>query len=114
MSWILSRVHGSCDLVHRREGRLEGSVSMCWSAWVRVGQGLLCHSFWAVQLKTRLNARGGRIKGWHSPLLLGDACACSGPLDQALPFFESLGFMCPRRKDPGAFLQARHWEAGRS
>ena len=28
-----------------------------------------------------------------------------GPLKDALPFFASLGFICPSRKDPGSFLQ---------
>ena len=28
-----------------------------------------------------------------------------GPVAGALPFFASLGFVCPVRKDPGSFLQ---------
>ena len=28
-----------------------------------------------------------------------------GPVKGALPFFASLGFVCPARKDPGSFLQ---------
>lgn len=28
-----------------------------------------------------------------------------GPVGGALPFFASLGFVCPARKDPGSFLQ---------
>ena len=27
-----------------------------------------------------------------------------GPVDDAIPFFGSLGFRCPERKDPAAFL----------
>jgi hypothetical protein len=37
------------------------------------------------------------------------ACpACSGPVSEILPFFESqLDFVCPVRKDAGSFLQVR-------
>lgn len=28
-----------------------------------------------------------------------------GPVDEAIPFFRSLGFDCPVRKDPANFLQ---------
>jgi len=28
-----------------------------------------------------------------------------GPVGGALPFFETLGFVCPTRKDPASFLQ---------
>ncbi|GAB4819215.1 hypothetical protein N2152v2_006261 [Parachlorella kessleri] len=28
-----------------------------------------------------------------------------GPVDQVLPFFNTLGYACPERKDPGSFLQ---------
>ncbi len=28
-----------------------------------------------------------------------------GPVDQALPFYQGLGFVCPPRKDPPSFLQ---------
>ena len=31
--------------------------------------------------------------------------ARSGPIAEVLPFFSSLGFDCPPRKDPGSFLQ---------
>ena len=31
----------------------------------------------------------------------------SGPVDQVLPFFNTLGYACPERKDPGSFLQVK-------
>lgn len=33
------------------------------------------------------------------------ASLCSGPISEAIPFFGSLGFVCPARKDPASFLQ---------
>ncbi|KAK9829450.1 hypothetical protein WJX72_005937 [[Myrmecia] bisecta] len=39
-------------------------------------------------------------------LLLTDGQVCfHGPMDQAIPFFASQGFVCPLRKDPASFLQ---------
>ncbi|DBB03271.1 TPA: hypothetical protein ACH3X3_010666 [Trebouxia sp. C0006] len=39
-------------------------------------------------------------------LLLTDGQVCfHGPVDEAIPFFRSLGFDCPIRKDPANFLQ---------
>lgn len=40
---------------------------------------------------------------WTAPLALNR----SGPVGGVLPHFEGLGFVCPTRKDPGSFLQAR-------
>lgn len=36
-------------------------------------------------------------------------CHCSGPVEQALPFFAGLGYACPERKDPGSFLQVKSY-----
>ena len=65
-----------------------------------------CHSFERTIAISLLQPAPEVMELFDDLLLLTDGKVIfHGPVRRALPFFASLGFDCPTRKDPGSFLQ---------
>jgi ABC-type multidrug transport system ATPase subunit/ABC-type multidrug transport system permease subunit len=65
-----------------------------------------CHAFERTVVISLLQPAPEVMELFDDLLLLTDGKVIfHGPVGEALPFFSSLGFDCPPRKDPGSFLQ---------
>lgn len=65
-----------------------------------------CHAFERTVVVSLLQPAPEVMELFDDLLLLTDGKVIfHGPMQDALPFFATLGFECPARKDPGSFLQ---------